>query len=79
VVFDGHDAGIGIAEVHESRVTRARRLFGTIPQMAAALAADGYSSAPVYLDLWSDERRAILQDIWPGASLEPRSCTRRRS
>jgi hypothetical protein len=74
VVFDGHDAGIGIAEMHDSRVTRARRLFGTIVQVAAALAADGYpaaGSAPVYLDPWSDERRTILQDIWPGAWLEP--------
>ncbi len=71
VVFDGRDAGIGIAAMQDSRVTRARRLFGTIAQVAAALAADGYGGAPVYLDPWSDERRAILQDIWPGASLEP--------
>ena len=31
----------------------------------------------MYLDPWSDERRAVLQDIWPNASLEPLPVIRR--
>jgi hypothetical protein len=74
VLFDGQDAGIGVAEIHRHRVTRARRLFGTVPQVAAALASDGITSATstvVYVDPWTDERRAILGALCPGASLEP--------
>jgi Tfp pilus assembly protein PilN len=73
VLFDGQDAGIGIAEIRDSRVTNARRVFGTVPQVAAALAADGFPDAgvtSVYLDPWSDERRDILASICPGAPLE---------
>lgn len=74
VLFDGQDAGIGVAEIRDSRVTNARRLFGTVPQVAAALAAEGFpgeGARTVYLDPWSDERRTILASICPGASLEP--------
>jgi hypothetical protein len=74
VLFDGQDAGIGIAEIRDSRVVHARRLFGTVPHVAATLAADGWPGAgvtTVYLDPWSDERRAVLASICPGASLEP--------
>jgi hypothetical protein len=74
VVFDGGDAGIGVAEIRESRVTRARRVFGTVPQVAAALTADGFvaeRTTPVYLEPWSDERCAELASAWPGVTVEP--------
>ena len=74
VLFDGQDAGIGVAEIRDSRVTSARRLFGTVPQVAAALAAEGFPGAcvrSVYLDPWSDERCAILASVCPDAALEP--------
>jgi hypothetical protein len=74
VLFDGDDAGIAVAEIREATVTRARRLFGTVPQLAAALqAADipALGTTTVYLDPWTDERRAALAALCPGASLEP--------
>jgi Tfp pilus assembly protein PilN len=74
VLFDGQEAGIGVAEIREHRVTRARRLFGTVPQVAAALTADGIpggDATTVYLDPWTDERRAALSALCPGATLEP--------
>lgn len=74
VLFDGHDAGIGVAEIRHNRVSRARRVFGTVPEVAAALAADGVPAADVtavYLDPWTDDRRAVLAGLCPGVPLEP--------
>jgi Tfp pilus assembly protein PilN len=74
VLFDGQDAGIAVAEIRDSHVTRARRLFGSVAQIAAALAADGFArdgAAPVYLDPWSDERCADLASLCPGVPLKP--------
>ncbi len=74
VLFNGQGAGIAVAEIRDSRVTRARRLFGTVAQIAAALAADGFAgdaATPVYLDPWSEERRADLASLFPSVPLEP--------
>jgi hypothetical protein len=74
VFFDGGSAGIGVAEILEGRVMRARRLFGTGPQMADSLRADGIPApglAVAYLDPSSDERRAALAALSPSTPLEP--------
>src|SRR3989441_4221098 len=51
VLLDGAADGIGVVEIREGRVTRARRVFGALDDAAAALLEDGGPSGggPVYL------------------------------
>ena len=74
VLFDGQDAGIGLAEIRGTRVTRARRLFGAVPHLVDGLASEAIATADVntaYLDPWTDARRSILASLVPNATLEP--------
>jgi hypothetical protein len=74
VLFDGQDAGIAFAEIRANRVTRARHLFGTVPQVANALAGEGFADTGVtaaYLDPWTEDRHAALASLRPGVSLHP--------
>jgi Tfp pilus assembly protein PilN len=73
VVFDGQDAGIAIAQIRLNRVTRARRLFGPVREVAAALATDGILDGVRIADLdpWTAERQAMLAGLCPGVALEP--------
>jgi Tfp pilus assembly protein PilN len=71
ILFDGGDAGFAVAEIRDSRVMRARRVFGTAAQVAETLVADGYPlrGAPVYLDTQTEERRSELAVLWPSEPL----------
>ncbi len=72
VLFDDHAAGLALAVIERGRVTRARRLFGTLAQNVPALAAEELASPRVVLlDPWNDERRAALEALGLGASIGP--------
>jgi Tfp pilus assembly protein PilN len=62
-----------IAQIRLNRVTRARRLFGPVREVAAALATDGILDGVriAYLDPWTAERQAMLAGLCPGVALEP--------
>ena len=74
VLFDGQDAGMAVAEIRANCVMRARRVFGGVPQVANALAAEGLLDTHVtaaYLDPWIEGRQASLASVCPGISLHP--------
>jgi hypothetical protein len=70
VVCDGRDAGVGLVEIEAGRVTRARRLFGDLDRVAAAL-ADVARGAAIYVDPWSDDRVQAFARVLPSASFLP--------
>jgi hypothetical protein len=74
VFLDGGSAGVTMCAIREGRVTYARRPFGAEPQIVAALEDErlgGGTSAPMYLDPWTDDRHATLARAAVGASIEP--------
>lgn len=74
VLFDGRAAGMGVAEIRDGAVTRARRMFGALPQVVEALIADELpriGATVAYLDPWDQERAAALAGILPGGSIAP--------
>ena len=73
VLLDGQADGIGIVEIREGRVTRARRVFGALDDAAAALLENGGPSGggPIYLTPWNEDRVRVLSTLLPEASVQP--------
>jgi len=73
VLLDGQDDGIGVVEIREGRVTRARRVFGALDDAAAALLENGGASGgvPIYLTPWNEERARVLGTLLPEAMVRP--------
>src|SRR3989442_12880969 len=55
----------------EARVVRARRVFGGLDAVAAALRDNGGTPATLYLRPWSEERVRALGALVPDATLLP--------
>src|SRR6267143_774183 len=71
VLLDGQADGIGVVEIREGRVTRARRVFGTLDDAAAALLEHGGASGPIYLTPWNEDRVRVLGTLLPEAVVQP--------
>src|SRR3989449_249481 len=73
VLLDGQADGIGIVEIREGRVTRARRVFGALDDAAAALLENGGTSGggPIYLTPWNEDRVRVLGTLLPEAMVQP--------
>jgi len=73
VLLDGQADGIGVVEIREGRVTRARRVFGALDGAAAALLENGGTSGggPIYLTPWNGDRARVLGTLLPEAMVQP--------
>src|SRR2546429_100609 len=73
VLLDGQRDGIGIVEIREGRVMRARRLFGELDAAAAVLRENGGGGAhgTIYLTPWDEDRGRVLGALLPGANVQP--------
>src|SRR2546429_620282 len=73
VLLDGQADGIGVVEIREGRVTRARRVFGSLDDAAAALLENGGASGggPIYLTPWNEDRARVLGTLLPEAIVQP--------
>jgi Tfp pilus assembly protein PilN len=71
VLLDGQRDGVGVVEIREGRVTRARRVFGTLDDAAAALRQNGGAPGTVYLTPWSEDRVHVLGAVLPEAVVQP--------
>lgn len=69
-LFDGREDGIGLVEIKDRRVTRARRVFGNLDAAAAALKADG-NPATIYVSPWNEDRVRALAALLPGVAVQP--------
>ena len=71
VLLDGQRDGVGVVEIREGRVTRARRVFGALDDAAAALRQNGGAPGTVYLTPWSEDRVHVLGAVLPEAVVQP--------
>jgi len=71
VLLDGQRDGVGVVEIREGRVTRARRVFGALDDAAAALRQNGGAPGTVYLTPWSEDRVHVLGALLPEAIVQP--------
>ena len=73
VLLDGQADGIGVVEIREGRVMRARRVFGALDDTAAALLENGGASGggPIYLTPWNEDRARVLGTLLPEAMVQP--------
>ena len=74
VLEDRGTDGVCFLEIRGGRVSAARRLFGTIDDVAdqlSALDSFGASAGPVYIDGWSDERLTNLTTRLPSITPMP--------
>ena len=71
VLLDGQRDGVGVVEIREGRVTRARRVFGALDDAAAALRQNGGAPGTVYLTPWSEDRVQVLGAVLPEAIVQP--------
>ena len=70
-VLDAEGDGVGVVEMCDGRVVRARRVFGGLDAVAAALRHNGGTPATLYLRPWSEERVRALGALVPDATLRP--------
>jgi Tfp pilus assembly protein PilN len=71
VLLDEEPDGVGVVEISEGRVTRARRVFGSLDDAAAALHENGGASGTIYLTPWNEERVRMLGAALPEAIVQP--------
>ena len=71
VLLDGQRDGVGVVEIREGRVTRARRVFGALDDAAAALRQNGGAPGTVYLTPWSEDRVQVLGAVLPEVIVQP--------
>ena len=71
VLFDGQRDGVGIVEIREGRVTRARRLFGALEDAAAVLRDNGSAPGTIYLTPWNEDRVRMLAAVLPEVIARP--------
>jgi hypothetical protein len=67
VLLDG-GSGVGLIEIRAGQVTRVRRLYGELPEAAAALGENGERVAVIP---WNEERVAALAARLPSSRLAP--------
>src|SRR5256886_356358 len=68
-LLDAERDGIGVVEMCEGRVVRARRVFGGLDAVASALRDNGGTPATLYLSPWSEDRGRALGVLLPDATL----------
>jgi len=71
VLFDEQGDGVGVVEIREGRVTRARRVFGALDDAAAVLRENGGASGTIYLTPWNEDRVRMLGAVLPEAIVRP--------
>jgi Tfp pilus assembly protein PilN len=71
VLLDGQADGIGVVEIREGRVTRARRVFGALDDAAAVLLENGGAAGTIYLTPWNEDRVRALGALLPEAMVQP--------
>lgn len=74
VLLDASDrgAGVGLVEIHDGRLARVRRLYGELPDAAAALGGNGHPAPDrIMVSPWNEERGGMLAARLPGARVEP--------
>ena len=71
ILLDG-GTGVGLIEIRAGQVTQVRRLYGELPEAAAALGGNGEGPANnVAVIPWNEERVATLAARLPSSRLEP--------
>jgi Tfp pilus assembly protein PilN len=71
VLLDGQADGIGVVEIRDGRVRRARRVFGLLDDAAAVLLENGGVSGPIYFTPWNEDRVRVLSTLLPEAIVHP--------
>jgi Tfp pilus assembly protein PilN len=71
VLLDGQRDGVGVVEIREGRVTRARRVFGSFDDAAAVLRENGGAPGTIYLTPWNEDRVRALGAVVPEAIVRP--------
>src|SRR2546425_11029613 len=71
VLFDEQGDGVGVVEIREGRVTRARRVFGALDDAAAVVRENGGASGTIYLTPWNEDRLRMLGAVLPEAIVRP--------
>src|SRR5438874_2577079 len=71
VLLDGQRDGVGLVEIRDGRVTRARRVFGALDDAAAVLRENGGTPATIYLTPWNEDRVGALRALLPEAIVQP--------
>ncbi len=71
VLLDGEHDGVGVVEIREGRVTRARRVFGALDDAAAVVREIGGAPGPIYLTPWNEDRVRGLGALLPEAIVQP--------
>src|SRR6267378_5655225 len=71
VLLDGQGDGVGVVEIREGRVTRARRVFGGLDDAAAVLHENGGAPGTLYLTPWNEDRVRVLGAVLPEATVQP--------
>src|SRR2546426_7607829 len=71
VLFDEQRDGVGVVEIRQGRVSRARRVFGALDDAAAVLRENGGAPRTIYLTPWNEDRVRMLGAVLPEAIVRP--------
>ena len=71
VLLDGQGDGVGVVEIRDGRVTRARRVFRELEDATAALRENGVETGTIYLTPWNEDRVSVLGALLPETVVRP--------
>ena len=71
VLLDGQGDGVGVVEIRDGRVTRARRVFRELEDATAALRENGVATGTIYLTPWNEDRVSVLGALLPETVVRP--------
>src|SRR5439155_23084480 len=71
VQLDGQGDGVGVVEIRDGRVTRARRVFRELEDATAALRENGVATGTIYLTPWNEDRVSVLGALLPETVVRP--------